>query len=285
MTARLADYCRLVRLDKPAGTLLLLWPTLWGLWLAAEGFPGWRWLCIFVGGAFAMRSFGCAINDIADCKLDRKVARTKNRPLAAGRIQKTEAAAVAIFFLLLAFVLFLQLPDNAKLWAMTALAAAALYPLAKRVFAAPQAVLGIAFSFGIPIAYSAVRDESPPPEAFWFAAANWLWVFGYDTIYAMCDRKDDLQSGANSSAIMLGERDVVAVSLCYVAAVLLLSALGVWLFPAAIGYQVALIGAMFFVFRFWRLYRHRDPEKCYQAFQLNHWFGAFVWAGLASVFI
>lgn len=282
---RLRDYCRLVRLDKPAGVLLLLWPTLWGLWLAAEGFPGWRWLCIFVAGVFVMRAFGCALNDIADRELDSKVARTKNRPLAAGRITRNEAALLAAFLLCIAFVLFLLLPSAAQVWALAAAALAAFYPFAKRIFGAPQAVLGIAFSFGIPIAYAAVRDAPPPPEAWWFAAANFLWVFGYDTIYAMCDREDDLRAGAKSSAILFGGRDVVCVSICYAAAILLLSSLGVWFFPGAVGYQTALIGAMFLVFRFWRLYRRRDPAECLRAFNLNHWFGAFVWAGLVSVFV
>lgn len=282
---RLADYLRLARFDKPEGTLLLLWPTLWGLWLAAEGFPGWRWLLVFVGGAFAMRAFGCAINDIADYKLDAQVARTRNRPLAAGRISRMEAAMVATFFLTLSFLLFLLLPNQAKLWALAALAIAAAYPFAKRLLPAPQIVLGVAFSFGILVAYVAVRDAPPPPEAWWFAAANWLWVMSYDTIYAMCDRKDDIAAGAKSSAIWLGERDVYAVSGCYVAAILLLSVLGIWLFPDAIAYQVALIAAMLLVFRFWRLYRNRDPSECFRAFRLNHWFGAFIWAGLVSVFV
>ncbi|MGI9297511.1 MAG: 4-hydroxybenzoate octaprenyltransferase [Gammaproteobacteria bacterium] len=283
--ARLGDYCRLVRLDKPAGALLLLWPTLWGLWLAAEGFPGWRWLCIFVAGVFVMRAFGCAINDIADRELDSKVARTKHRPLAAGKITRIEAAILAAFLLCVAFFLFLLLPYGAKLWAAAALAMAAIYPFAKRIVGAPQAVLGIAFSFGIPIAYAAVREAPPPPEAWGFAAANWLWVFAYDTIYAMCDREDDRRAGAKSSAILFGGRDVLCVSICYAAAVLLLSALGIWFFPGAVWYQTALIGAMILVFRFWRLYRRRDPAECLLAFNLNHWFGAFVWAGLVSVFI
>ena len=282
---RFRDYCMLIRMDKPEGTLLLLWPTLWGLWLAAEGFPGWRWLGIFIGGVFVMRAFGCAINDMADRKLDAQVARTKNRPLAAGRLTRTEAGIIAAILLAAAFALWLFLPTIARLWAVAALAAAAAYPFAKRFFAAPQAVLGIAFGFSIPVAYTAVRDMHPPPEMWWFVAANWLWVFAYDTIYAMCDRRDDLRAGAKSSAILLGGRDVLCVGLCYAAAVLLLSAAGVWYFPGAVGYQIALVAAMILVFRFWQLYRRRDPAQCFLAFRLNHWFGAFVWAGIVSIFV
>ncbi len=283
--ARLGEYFRLARFHSPSGALLLLWPTMWGLWAAAEGWPGWRWFGIFAGGVFVMRAFGCAVNDIADMKLDAQVSRTKNRPLAAGKITRGEAAAVAVFFLLIALALWWQLPRGAKLWALGAAVLACGYPLAKRFFAAPQAVLGAAFSFGIPVAYAAVRDMPPPAEAWLFFAANWFWVFAYDTIYAMCDRKDDLRAGAKSSAVWLGGRDVLAVGLCYAASVLLLAGLGIWIFPDSVGYQLALIAAMGLVFRFWRLYRLRNPESCWLAFRLNHWFGAFVWAGVAAAVV
>ena len=285
MMARLREYARLTRFDKPAGTLLLLWPTLWGLWLAAEGWPGWKWLAIFGGGVFVMRAFGCAVNDLADRRLDAQVARTKNRPLAAGRINTGEAWAVAAFFLLLAFVLWWQLPWLARGWALAGLALAALYPLAKRIMAVPQVVLGITFSFGILMAFIALHNAPPPPIAWLFAAANFCWVMGYDTIYAMCDRTDDMRAGANSSAVWLGNNDVLAVSLCYAAAVTWLSVLGLWFLPGAVAYQVSLVAAMALVFRFWRLYRLRQPEACLLAFRINHWFGAFVWAGLVSAFV
>ncbi|MDM5146925.1 4-hydroxybenzoate octaprenyltransferase [Candidatus Persebacteraceae bacterium Df01] len=280
---RLLDYLSLARFDKPIGSLLLLWPTLWGLWLAAEGWPGSRWLVIFVTGVFAMRAFGCAVNDIVDRKLDAQVARTRTRPLAARRISVAEAAMVAAFFLLIAAALFLQLPAIAQLWALAGLALAAAYPLAKRIFAVPQMVLGAAFSFGIPIAYAAVRGESPPLQAWLFVVANWLWVLAYDTIYAMCDRDDDIKAGAKSSAVWLDNNDVTAISLLYAAAVLWLSFLGVW-YVLGTAYQVALIAAMSLVFRFWQLYRTRQPAACLSAFRANHWFGAFVFAGLAAAF-
>lgn len=282
---RLLDYARLTRFDKPEGTLLLLWPALWGLWLAAEGWPGWKWLIVFSGGVCVMRAFGCAINDLADRRLDAQVTRTKNRPLAAGRISSGEAWAVAAFFLLLAFVLWWQLPWLARGWALAGLLLAALYPLAKRMMAAPQIVLGAAFSFSIPLAFVTLHNAPPPPVAWLFAAANWWWVLGYDTIYAMCDREDDVRAGTNSSAVWLGNNDVLAVSLFYVAAVAWLSVLGLWFLPGAVAYQISLVAAMGLVFRFWRLYRWRQPESCLLAFRINHWFGAFVWAGLMSAFV
>ena len=283
MTARLLDYLRLARFDKPAGSLLLLWPTLWGLWLAAEGWPGWKWLAIFGGGVMMMRAFGCAVNDILDRHVDGHIARTQNRPLAARRISLAEAMGVAAFFLLASFLLWLLLPPLAQAWAFAGLILTVWYPLTKRIFAAPQAVLGIAFSFGIVVAFAAVRQESPPPQAWLFMAANWLWVMGYDTIYAMCDREDDRRVGIKSSALLFGDADVTAVSLFYAAAVLWLSFLGIW-YLFGVAYQVALIAAMLLVFRFWWLYRSRQPAACFTAFCANHWFGAFVFAGIAAAF-
>ena len=191
---KLADYLRLIRMDKPAGALLLLWPTLWGLWLAAEGWPGWRWFGVFVAGVVVMRAFGCVVNDVADRNYDPFVARTRNRPLAAGRISVREAVAVGAALLLCAFALWLTLPAIAKWWAVPAAAVAALYPFAKRFVALPQAVLALAFSFGIPMAFAAVRDAHPPAAAWALFLANALWVMAYDTIYAMADREDDLKS-------------------------------------------------------------------------------------------
>ena len=278
---KLADYLRLVRMDKPAGTLLLLWPTLWGLWLAADGWPGWRWLLVFVAGVVVMRSFGCAVNDIADRKCDPLVARTKNRPLAAGKITVAEASAVGGIMLLCAFALWLTLPQTAKLWAIPALAVAAAYPFAKRFVAVPQAALGVAFSFGIPMAFAAVRDAHPPAVAWVLFFGNALWVMAYDTIYAMADREDDLKIGVKSAAIFFGEKDVAAVSVFYALCVSWLSLTG-----AALGfnfaYYLALLAAAGFVFYFYRAYRTRRPESCMSAFRANHWFGAVVFAGFAA---
>ena len=278
---KLADYLRLARMDKPSGALLLLWPTLWGLWMAAEGWPGWRWLAIFVAGVAVMRAFGCVVNDIADRNLDPLVARTKNRPLAAGRITLREAVAVGFVLLLCAFGLWQTLPETAKRWAIPALAVAVAYPFAKRVFALPQAALGVAFSFGIPMAFAAVRDAPPPPVAWVLFFANALWVMAYDTIYAMADREDDLKIGVKSAAIFFGEKDVAAVSVFYALCVSWLSLAGAAL-GLGLSYYFALLAAMGFAFYFYRAYRTRDPDACMSAFRANHWFGAAVFAGFAS---
>ena len=282
---KIKEYLRLTRFDKPAGLLLLLWPTLWGVWLAAEGYPGEKWLFIFIVGVIVMRAFGCAVNDMIDYRLDRQVARTQHRPLASGAISHQEAAAVALLMLCIAFILWWQLPVIARGWAAAALLITVLYPLGKKIIPIPQAILGVAFSFGIIIAYAAIRDAPPPPEAWGFVIANWCWVMSYDTIYAMCDRDDDIRHNAKSSAIWFGDNDVMLISIFYVIAIVLLSVLGLWIWPAAIAYQVALIAAMVLVFRFWRLYRSRQPAACQLAFKINHWWGAFVWAGIVSAFI
>lgn len=276
-----ADYLRLIRMDKPAGTLLLLWPTLWGLWLAADGWPGWRWLCVFIAGVVVMRAFGCVANDLADRKLDPYVARTRERPLAAGRIGVNEALGVGGALLLCAVGLWLLLPQTAQWWAIPALFIAVAYPFSKRFIALPQAVLGIAFSFGIPMAFAAVHDAHPPPVAWALFFANALWVMAYDTIYAMADREDDLKIGVKSAAIFFGEKDVAAVSVFYALCVSWLSLLGAAL-DFNYGYYFALLTAAGFVFYFYRAYRARRPESCMSAFRANHWFGAAVFAGFAA---
>lgn len=282
MRRRLWRYLCLARFDRPAGALLLLWPTLWGLWAAAEGFPGWGWLGVFAGGVAAMRAFGCVVNDIADRDLDRQVARTKGRPLAAGEVSLREAAGVALFFLLAAFALWWQLPPVARLWCVAALGAAALYPLSKRHVAAPQLVLGMVFGMGIPIADAAWRNAMPSAAAWCLFFGNFLWIVAYDTVYAMADRRDDIAYGrVGSTAILFGRRDVAAVSLLYAACLLWLAAVGIAL-GYGIAYQVALIGAAGCVFRFWQKYKTRDARACMAAFRANHWFGLFVFAGIAA---
>lgn len=278
------SYMQLARIDKPIGALLLLWPTLWGLWLAAEGWPGWKWLAIFIGGVFVMRAFGCVINDIADRRLDAQVARTKDRPLASGRIGVFSALVFAALLLFAAFVLWLLLPPLARLWAVGGLLLAAAYPFAKRVMPVPQAVLALAFGFGIAISWAAVREENPPAVVWLLMAANWFWVMAYDTIYAICDRDDDIKAGVKSAAIWFGARDIVYVSIFYAIAVLWLSALGVF-YGWGVGYQVALLAAMIWVIRLWFWYRLRCPRACLAAFRANNWFGAFVFAGFAAAFL
>ena len=277
------DYLRLARLHSPFGSLLLLWPTLWGLFIAADGAPNAKWIAIFILGTITMRSFGCAVNDIADRRLDAAVARTRERPLAAGRISVAEAAIVAAVFLAASICLWWQLPIAAKLWSLAAVAVAVIYPLTKRFFFLPQAALGVAFGCGILVA-AAVYHPAPPPIAWAFFAANFFWVMAYDTIYAMADAQDDAAfGGVFSSALWFGKRAAAAVSLCYVAAILILSAIGV-VAGYGVAYQVALIAAMALVFRFYRLYRRADPAACMAAFRANHLFGALVLLGIIAAY-
>ena len=282
--ARLRLYLCLARFDRPAGTLLLLWPTLWGLWAAAGGFPGWRWLVVFVGGVVVMRAAGCVINDIVDRDLDRAVARTKQRPLAAQKLPLTEAVGVAVFFLLLALALWWQLPPLARWWGLAALLLALMYPFSKRFFAMPQAMLGLAFSSGILIADVAVRETAPQAAAWLLLGGNFLWVLAYDTVYAMADVADDAAYGkVGSTALLFGRHAVAIVSLLYTACLLWLSAAGIVLnYNAA--YQVALVAAAVCVIRFWQKYKTRRPEACLAVFHANHWFGVFVFAGLAAAY-
>ena len=282
MKAQVGRYLRLARFDRPAGTLLLLWPTLWGLWAAAQGYPGAKWLMVFVAGVVVMRAFGCIVNDMADRDLDKAVSRTRDRPLASGEVSMREAAALALFFLLLALGLFLLLPPLARWWSVAALALAVLYPFSKRVIAAPQAVLGVTFSAGILVADVAVREAAPSVDAWLLFGGNLLWIIAYDTIYAMADREDDKAYGKiGSTALLFGKRDVVAVSLFYSACLLWLSLAGIILNYGAM-YQVALIAAAVSVFKFWQKYRTRLPQACMAAFRANHWFGLFVFAGVVA---
>src|SRR4051812_37299409 len=214
--SRIDAYEKLVRLDKPIGALLLLWPTLWALWVANTQVPGLLVLWVFVLGTLLMRSAGCAMNDYADRKFDPHVERTRDRPLAAGRIEPWEALVVAAVLALCAFLLVRQLNALTVKLSFAALAIAAIYPFTKRFFSMPQAFLGIAFSAGIPMAYAAVRG-TVPPEAWWLVRANFFWVVAYDTEYAMVDREDDLRIGIRTSAILFGRFDVAAVMACYVA--------------------------------------------------------------------
>ena len=278
--ARLGAWARLIRLGSPAGWLLLLWPTLWGLWLAAAGMPAPKWIFVFVCGAFVMRSFGCVVNDWADRKIDRQVRRTRARPLATGEIAGAEAALAGAILLAAAFALFLALPAAARWWALAALAVAVCYPFAKRFMRMPQLVLGLAFSMGIPTAY-ATAGAGAGAEAWILVALNAAWVVAYDTIYAMIDRDDDIRAGINSSAIVFGRWDVLAVAILYVWMLCGLSVFGVW---KGLGwpYYVSLSAGFGYVFYLHRLYRRReDRESCRKAFARNHWLGAIIFAGIA----
>jgi 4-hydroxybenzoate polyprenyltransferase len=275
---RLDAYERLIRLDKPIGTLLLLWPTLWALWLASEGLPSPGMLLIFVLGTLLMRSAGCAINDYADRDFDSHVARTRSRPLAAGEIAPREALAVAALLALAAFGLVLFLNRFAILLSFVGLAIAATYPFAKRFFALPQLYLGIAFGFGIPMAYAAVQERLP--VACWLLlAANVFYAFAYDTEYAMVDRDDDAKIGIRTSALTLGRWDVTAVMASYAAMLACLVALGL-LLGLAWPYYAGLAVALGIAIHHWRLIRGRTREGCFKAFMHNNWLGGAVFTGI-----
>jgi 4-hydroxybenzoate polyprenyltransferase len=277
---RLDAYERLVRLDKPIGALLLLWPTLWAVWLASGGPPRLDILVIFLLGTFLMRSAGCAVNDWADRDFDPHVERTRLRPLAAREIAPREALVVAAALAAAAFCLVLFLNRFAIALSFVALAIAAAYPFAKRVFAFPQAVLGIAFGFGIPMAYAAVQERLPL-ECWLLLAANVCYSFAYDTEYAMVDREDDAKLGIRTSALTLGRWDVAAVMASYAGMLALLAAVGVALqlaWPYYAGLAVA--GAM--MAYHWLLIRGRRREDCFRAFMHNNWVGAAIFAGIVA---
>ena len=277
---RLDAYERLIRLDKPIGILLLLWPTLWAVWIAARGWPPKAFVIIFVLGTVLMRSAGCAINDFADRKFDPHVERTKDRPLAAGEITPAEALGVGVFFALLAFLLVLFFNRLAILLSFVALAIAWSYPFVKRVFALPQAYLGIAFGFGIPMAFAAIQGRLPW-ECWALLAANIFYAIGYDTVYAMVDRDDDRKLGIRTSALTFGRWDVAAVIACYGMTLAILAGIG-WALRFPWLYYAGLYVAVVLVAHQWWLIRSRKREDCFRAFRYSHWIGAAVFAGIAA---
>ncbi|ENO93872.1 4-hydroxybenzoate octaprenyltransferase [Thauera mechernichensis] len=275
---RLPLYARLMRIDKPIGTLLLLWPTLWALWVAAEGWPPLHILLIFVLGTFLMRSAGCVINDYADRDFDGHVERTANRPLATGAVSTREALWLAGGLAVLAFLLVLPL-DALVIWmSIPALFLAASYPFTKRFFALPQAYLGLAFGFSIPMGFAAVQG-TVPALAWLMLLANTLWTIAYDTEYAMVDRPDDLKIGIKTSAITFGRFDVAAVMLCYAGAIALLAVVG-GMISAGAAYYLGLVLAAGIAGYHYVLIRGRERAACFKAFRHNNWFGAAVFAGI-----
>jgi 4-hydroxybenzoate polyprenyltransferase len=276
---RLALYARLMRLDKPIGILLLLWPTLWGQWLATQGRPDWIILAIFVAGVVLMRSAGCVINDYADREFDPHVARTRERPLAAGKVTSREALLLAGALSIVAFLIILPLNRLVLELSVVALFLAASYPFTKRFFAIPQAYLGIAFGFGIPMSYAAVT-ASVPTEAWILLVANMFWAIAYDTEYALVDREDDLKIGIQTSAITFGRFDLAAIALCYLSALALLGWVGARLGLGLPYFAGLMLAAAIAAYHLW-LIRGRDPALCFRAFLHNTWFGAAVFAGIA----
>ncbi len=280
--ARLDAYERLVRLDKPIGTLLLLWPTMSALWIAVFGRPPLHLIVIFAMGTLLMRSAGCAFNDWADRGFDPFVKRTEKRPLAAGEIPPWEALAVAAALAFLAFLLVLPTNATTIMMSAPAVAIAMIYPFLKRFFVLPQAFLGLVFSFGIPMAYAAVYD-AVPPLAWWLLVLNAFWVMAYDTEYAMVDRDDDLRLGLRTSAIAFGRFDVFAVMLCYAIYLGGMAFVGHYWLAGPI-YYAGLVVAFACALWHFKLIRKRDRDGCFRAFLHNHWLGLAVFAGIALDF-
>ncbi|MET1084027.1 MAG: 4-hydroxybenzoate octaprenyltransferase [Burkholderiales bacterium] len=280
---RLYLYGKLIRIDRPIGILLLLWPTLWGLWIAGNGRPDAKTVLIFIIGTVLMRSAGCAVNDFADRDFDPHVARTKARPLAAGRIMAGEALGVAATLALLAFLLILPYGRLVVLLSVVAVLLAATYPFTKRFFAVPQAYLGVAFGFGIPLAFAALTGEVPL-LAWLLLAANMFWAIAYDTEYAMVDREDDLRIGIKTAAITFGQFDVAAVMLCHAVCLGILAAVGVALGRGLFWFGGLAIAAALAGYQF-TLIQGRDPKACFRAFLHNNWVGAVVFAGIAADYL
>jgi 4-hydroxybenzoate polyprenyltransferase len=276
---KLTLYLQLIRWDRPAGWLLLLWPTLSALWIASHGFPGWHLFAVFTLGTILMRSAGCCFNDVADREFDRHVKRTAQRPVTSGAVSVREALVLGAVLALLAFGLVLTTNTAAILWSFAALAVALVYPYAKRFVSMPQAVLGVAFSFGIPMAFAAVQSRVPP-LAWLLLLGNLFWVIAYDTEYAMVDRDDDLRIGMKTSAITLGRFDVAAVMASY----LVYLSIWTWVLVAtpqpAIYFMAIGVALAQAVWHGW-LIRKRERDDCFKAFRLNHWLGFAVFAGIA----
>jgi 4-hydroxybenzoate polyprenyltransferase len=287
---KLALYLNLIRWDRPAGWLLLLWPTLSALWIAADGFPGWHLLVVFVAGTVLMRSAGCCVNDVADREFDRHVKRTAQRPVTSGAVSPREALAVGAVLALLAFALVLTTNAPTILLSVLGAVITLLYPFAKRWVSMPQAVLGVAFSFGIPMAFAAVLGglewtlqgvaDAVPPQALWLMLGNLFWVLAYDTEYAMVDRDDDIRIGMRTSAITLGRWDVPAVMAFYALYLASWAALGLAMGLGALYLLGLAVAAGQALWHFW-LIRGRSREGCFKAFRLNHWVGLAVFAGVA----
>ena len=300
MFARFPLYLDLIRFNRPAGWLLLLWPTLSALWIASGGWPGWHLLIVFTLGTILMRSAGCCINDVADREFDKHVKRTANRPVTSGKVSPREALAVGAVLALAAFALVLTTNRLTMLYSFAALAIAIAYPYAKRVVSMPQSVLGVAFSFGIPMAFAAVQggdslfsavqggdsllsvvQSNVPPIAWILLVGNLFWVLAYDTEYAMVDRDDDIKLGMKTSALTLGRFDVAAVMIFYAIY------LAIWLLALTQYAQAAIIFIVFLValaqvFWHYKLIRTRSREGCFKAFRANHWLGFTLFAGLVA---
>jgi len=279
---RLKLYWQLTRFDKPIGILLLLWPTLSALWLASGGLPDLQLLLIFILGTAFMRAAGCAVNDYADRDFDRHVKRTEQRVLTSGKIAGWEALLVAAVLALASFALIIPLNHNTKLLSVAAILIAASYPYFKRFFALPQAYLGVAFGFGIPMAYAAVQNHVPT-IAWCMLIGNVFWALAYDTEYAMVDRDDDIKLGLRTSALTFGRHDVLAVMICYACHIAIMAWVGRQLgmgYPFALGLSAAALCALYHYF----MIRNRERDACFHAFRHNNWLGCLIFIGIATDF-
>ena len=279
LAERISLYIQLTRLHRPIGILLLLWPTLWGLWIAGAGKPAWSVVLIFVLGTALMRSAGCAINDYADRHIDKHVKRTRDRPLTSGKLGERETLWLAAVLALVAFLLILPLHTLCLLLSVPAVFLAVSYPYTKRFFVIPQAYLGIAFGFGIPMAFAALQGTAPP-LAWLLLLANIFWAIAYDTEYAMVDRDDDIHLGIHSSALFFGKYDIAAVMACYAITLLLLALVGQLLGLGWMYYAGLLLAAGIALYHY-TLIRDRARAACFKAFLHNNWLGAAVFAGIA----
>lgn len=269
---------QLTRLNRPIGIMLLLWPTLWAVWIAGNGQPAWHVVLIFVLGTVLMRSAGCVINDYADSDIDRHVKRTRDRPITSGRIAPKEALWLAVTLALLAFLLILPLNGLTLLLSFPAVFLAASYPFTKRFLVIPQAYLGLAFGFGIPMAFAA--QLSTVPDVAWLMfVANIFWVIAYDTEYAMVDRDDDIKLGIHSSALLFGKYDVIAVMGCYAITLILMVMAGLMIGAGSIFFIGLMLAGSIALYHY-SLIKGRQRESCFRAFLHNNWFGAMVFAGI-----
>ena len=275
---KLSLYLELIRWDRPAGWLLLLWPTLSALWVASHGFPGWRLVAVFTLGTFLMRSAGCCVNDVADREFDRHVMRTARRPVTSGALSVRAALGLGALLALLAFGLVLSTNAVTIAWSFAALLVTLIYPFAKRYVAMPQAVLGVAFSFGIPMAFAAVQSRVPL-LAWILLLGNLFWVLAYDTEYAMVDRDDDLRIGMKTSAITLGRFDIAGIMLFYLVFLFIWALVLAYRLPSAI-YLIAIFVALLQALWHGWLIRRRARDDCFKAFRLNHWLGFTVFVGI-----
>jgi len=290
---KLRLYLDLIRWNRPAGWLLLLWPSLSALWIAAEGFPGWHLVAVFTLGTILMRSAGCCVNDVADREFDRHVKRTAQRPVTRGAVSVWEALSLGAVLALAAFALVLTTNRAAIAWSFAALAISLVYPYAKRFVSMPQAVLGIAFSFGIPMAFAAVQGadsfsrpavlSAVPLLAWVLLLGNLFWVLAYDTEYAMVDRDDDLKIGMKTSAITLGRADVPVIMVCYASCLIIWGAVLAARLPFAV-LAVTLLAAAAQAAWHFTLIRDRERDGCFKAFRLNHWLGFTLFAGIVVGF-